>query len=125
MKRAESLQAAVYASARRPSYAPIEGPQQAKSVLADAGRSIRIFEGFLRNEEMMLRKVPRSSDCDDIKVNDIHSGEQRVLMVASHFPPVLDAGCARPLYFAKYLPEFGFKPIVLTRHPDAGSTPSA
>jgi len=38
---------------------------------------------------------------------------KRVLMVAEKFPPFNVSGSARPFYFAKYLPEFGYAPTVL------------
>lgn len=40
--------------------------------------------------------------------------DRRVLMIANEFPPVSNAGVQRPLYFCRYLPEFGWKPVVLT-----------
>jgi glycosyltransferase involved in cell wall biosynthesis len=43
-----------------------------------------------------------------------------VLLVAYHFPPLSgSSGLQRTLRFAQYLPEFGWKPIVLTVRPDA------
>jgi glycosyltransferase involved in cell wall biosynthesis len=39
---------------------------------------------------------------------------KRVLIVAYHFPPLGGIGVQRTLKFAKYLPQFGFEPIVLT-----------
>lgn len=39
---------------------------------------------------------------------------KRVLMVAEKFPPFNVSGSARPFYFAKYLPEFGYQPLVLS-----------
>jgi glycosyltransferase involved in cell wall biosynthesis len=39
---------------------------------------------------------------------------RRVLMVAYYFPPLTDSGVQRPLKFCKYLPEFGWQPVVLT-----------
>ncbi len=47
---------------------------------------------------------------------------RRILLLAYMFPPIIDAGGFRPLAFARYLPEFGWEPIVLTR-PDSGSLP--
>ncbi|HEV8500072.1 MAG TPA: glycosyltransferase [Casimicrobiaceae bacterium] len=45
---------------------------------------------------------------------------KRVLMVAFHFPPLRgSSGIQRTLRFAKYLPEFGWEPIVLTASPRA------
>lgn len=37
----------------------------------------------------------------------------RVLMICEKFPPFNLSGSARPFYFAKYLPEFGYDPTVL------------
>lgn len=43
-----------------------------------------------------------------------------VLLVAYHFPPLSgSSGLQRTLRFAQYLPEFGWKPIVLTVRPEA------
>jgi glycosyltransferase involved in cell wall biosynthesis len=45
---------------------------------------------------------------------------KRVLMVAYHFPPLRgSSGIQRTLRFAKYLPEFGWEPVVLSAHPRA------
>jgi len=42
---------------------------------------------------------------------------KRVLMIAYHFPPLRgSSGIQRTLRFARYLPEFGWEPIVLTAH---------
>src|SRR4051812_4300835 len=43
---------------------------------------------------------------------------KRILMVAFHFPPMRgSSGIQRTLRFAKFLPEFGWDPIVLTARP--------
>ncbi len=45
---------------------------------------------------------------------------KRVLMIAYHFPPLHgSSGVQRTLRFARYLPEFGWEPIILTAHPRA------
>ena len=45
---------------------------------------------------------------------------KRVLLIAYHFPPVAgSSGVLRTLKFARYLPEFGWQPSVLTVHPRA------
>lgn len=45
---------------------------------------------------------------------------KRILMVAYHFPPLAgSSGIQRTLRFVRYLPEFGWKPVVLTAHPRA------
>lgn len=40
-----------------------------------------------------------------------------VLIIAYYFPPIAGAGVQRVLKFTKYLPEYGFKPVVLTVNP--------
>lgn len=40
--------------------------------------------------------------------------KKKVLLLAYHFPPDTSVGALRPQKFAKYLPEFGWKPYVLT-----------
>lgn len=45
---------------------------------------------------------------------------KRVLMVAFHFPPMAgSSGIQRTLRFARYLPDFGWEPVVLTANPRA------
>jgi len=45
---------------------------------------------------------------------------RRVLMIAFHFPPVHgSSGVQRTLKFSRYLPRFGWDPLVLTVHPRA------
>ena len=39
---------------------------------------------------------------------------RRVLMIAHHFPPAGGSGSNRALAFARYLPECGWAPIVVT-----------
>ena len=44
----------------------------------------------------------------------------KVLIVAYHFPPLRgSSGIQRTLRFCRYLPEFGWDPVVLTAHPRA------
>ena len=38
----------------------------------------------------------------------------RVLMIAHHFPPMGGSGSNRALAFARYLPEYGWRPVVVT-----------
>jgi glycosyltransferase involved in cell wall biosynthesis len=48
---------------------------------------------------------------------------KRVLMIAYHYPPLRgSSGIQRTLKFSRYLPEFGWDPIVLTAHPRAYSS---
>jgi glycosyltransferase involved in cell wall biosynthesis len=44
---------------------------------------------------------------------------KRVLIVSYYYPPSGGAGVQRALKFAKYLPEFGWEPVVLTVREDA------
>jgi len=47
--------------------------------------------------------------------HETHVNERNVLLIAFHFPPVAgSSGVQRTLRFAQYLPEFGWRPIVLT-----------
>jgi glycosyltransferase involved in cell wall biosynthesis len=39
---------------------------------------------------------------------------KKVLIITYHFPPDAAVGSIRPAKFAKYLPEFGWRPVVLT-----------
>ena len=43
---------------------------------------------------------------------------RRILIIAYHFPPDAAVGALRPLKFAKYLPQFGWEPWVLTVRPE-------
>ncbi len=47
---------------------------------------------------------------------------KRVLIVAYHYPPVGEVGVFRTLKFTKYLPQFGFRPVVLTVRNRSGGT---
>ncbi|SCY15465.1 Glycosyl transferase 4-like domain-containing protein [Nitrosospira sp. Nl5] len=50
---------------------------------------------------------------------------KRVLMIAFHYPPMRgSSSIQRTLKFSQYLPEFNWKPIVLTAHPRAYSSVS-
>ncbi len=45
---------------------------------------------------------------------------KKVLMIAYHFPPLHgSSGIQRTLKFSKYLPEFGWEPVILSAHPRA------
>jgi len=49
-----------------------------------------------------------------------HAAVRNVLLVAFHFPPLVgSSGIQRTLRFAQYLPEFGWRPTVLTIVPQA------
>ncbi len=39
---------------------------------------------------------------------------KKILLVAYHFPPDTAVGAVRPAKFAKYLPEFGWEPVILS-----------
>jgi glycosyltransferase involved in cell wall biosynthesis len=50
---------------------------------------------------------------------------KRVLMIAYHYPPLRgSSGIQRTLKFTQYLPQFHWKPVVLTAHPRAYSSTS-
>lgn len=49
---------------------------------------------------------------------------KKVLMVAFHYPPMRgSSGIQRTLKFSRYLPEWGWQPVVLSAHPRAYSNP--
>lgn len=51
---------------------------------------------------------------------------KRLLMIAFHFPPLAgSSGIQRTLRFARYLPDNGWEPVVLTAHPRAYERTSA
>lgn len=45
---------------------------------------------------------------------EIESAAKTVLIVSYMFPPMSGVGVIRPLKFARYLPQFGWRPLVLT-----------
>src|SRR5688572_18465464 len=48
------------------------------------------------------------------------SERKRALLIAFHYPPVAtSSGLQRTLAFSKYLPEYGWEPLVLTVSPRA------
>ncbi len=48
---------------------------------------------------------------------------KKVLIVTYYWPPGGGAGVQRWLKMARYLPEFGFEPVILTVHPDYATYP--
>ena len=44
---------------------------------------------------------------------------RRVLMIVPFFPPMAGGGVHRPLAFARHLPRYGWRPVVLTQSADA------
>ena len=48
---------------------------------------------------------------------------RRALLISYYFPPSGGPGVQRTLKFAKYLPDFGWQPTVLTVHPDYAAFP--
>jgi len=48
---------------------------------------------------------------------------KKVLIITYYWPPSGGAGVQRWLKFAKYLPEFGWQPVILTVHPQYASYP--
>ncbi len=48
----------------------------------------------------------------------------RVLIITYYWPPGGGAGVQRWLKFAKYLPEYGWEPVILTVDPDFAAYPA-
>lgn len=57
--------------------------------------------------------IQGAQDLKTVKHNSMEA-RKKVLMIAYFFPPIGGSGTLRPLKFAKYLPSFGWTPIVLT-----------
>lgn len=51
------------------------------------------------------------------------SGNQKILIITYYWPPAGGPGVQRWLKFAKYLPEFGFDPVILTVDPKTATYP--
>ena len=49
---------------------------------------------------------------------------KKVLIVTYYWPPAGGAGVQRWLKFSKYLPQFGWEPVILTINPDSATFPS-
>ncbi len=49
------------------------------------------------------------------------TGTKKALLITYYWPPSGGSGVQRWLYFAKYLPEFGIEPTVITVDPEKGS----
>ncbi|MEE4215494.1 MAG: hypothetical protein V2I34_10510, partial [Bacteroidales bacterium] len=50
--------------------------------------------------------------------------EKKILIITYYWPPCGGAGVQRWLKFAKYLPEYGWEPIVLTVDPAYAQYPA-
>lgn len=48
---------------------------------------------------------------------------KKILIISYYWPPAGGAGVQRWLKFSKYLPEFGWKPVILTVDPEKGTYP--
>lgn len=69
-----------------------------------------------RRQPLSSRIVLPYNERDMSTVRDT-PGTQNVLIIAFHFPPQRgSSGLLRTLKFCRYLPEFGWKPTVLTAH---------
>jgi glycosyltransferase involved in cell wall biosynthesis len=53
-----------------------------------------------------------------VTLNKHQNDKKRVLIIAHEFPPVCGGLVMRALKFAKYLPEYGWHPIILTANPN-------
>jgi glycosyltransferase involved in cell wall biosynthesis len=70
-----------------------------------------------------LRNAESISESSEMRQRDVSEGQSvrgRLLIVAYHFPPNAgSSGLLRSLKFCRYLPEFGWRPTVLTVNPRA------
>jgi glycosyl transferase family 1 len=79
----------------------------------DTGRHFQTARAHCRLTSVKSRIVHREIDPKRIQVS-IPRRPKRVLVIAYHFPPAGGAGVQRSLKFARYLPSFGYEPIVVT-----------
>jgi len=64
------------------------------------------------------------ADCSSV-APVVNAEPPAVLMVAFHYPPIhISSGVQRSLAFSRYLPEEGWRPLVLTAHPRVDTAPS-
>jgi glycosyltransferase involved in cell wall biosynthesis len=54
---------------------------------------------------------------------EVHLSSKRILILTYYWPPSGGGGVQRWMYFAIYLSKLGFKPTVITVHPDKASYP--
>ncbi len=69
--------------------------------------------------QLVSLKSLSSSSSERIHTQGSEKVMKKVLVIAYYFPPMGLSGVQRTLKFVKYLPEFGWKPIVLTITPTA------
>lgn len=63
-------------------------------------------------------QIPVKVSFDEHQITYSHDNcckSQNVLIFANHFPPIGGSGVQRPMKFAKYIKNFGYTPIVVTR----------
>lgn len=72
-------------------------------------------------DSSQLHSLQSLASLDSERVSPFDSGKvlKKVLVIAYYFPPMGLSGVQRALKFVKHLPEFGWKPIVLTIAPTA------
>src|SRR5262245_40121487 len=82
---------------------------------------------MLISSDDVARPMTTSATCPELRAagaaaspSPSHRQGRRVLMVAFHFPPCTGtSGVHRTDKFARYLPEYGWSPVVLTASPRA------
>lgn len=73
-----------------------------------------------RNLTAQLAQVLNNNLCNhptnhcNSPTNHRNHPQKKVLIIATDFPPRISPGAIRVLKFAKYLPDFGWKPVILT-----------
>jgi glycosyltransferase involved in cell wall biosynthesis len=72
---------------------------------------------------MALQPVSLTEDETRRKSRTMSVNSHRVLMLAYLFPPVAGAGTFRTARFARYLPKFGWTPIVVSIRPESAGEP--
>jgi len=81
--------------------------------------AVQLEEAGIAEYELFLKILERDKKTQPLvsasRINGrTHTkAEKNVLMITYHFPPLSGSGVFRSLKFAKYLPQFGWDPIVL------------
>lgn len=80
------------------------------------------------SEENIINNFPKESEHNDAfkastPANAFKASLKKVLIITYYWPPSGGAGVQRWLKFSKYLPEYGWMPVILTVDPDYAAYP--
>lgn len=76
--------------------------------------AIHCRDASVLHVELNVATLSVSQSADNMSMAE-KTEKKRVLMVAYEFPPLNFSGSVRPFYFAKYLPDLGFNPTIISQ----------